>query len=509
MPQEEKMSRLVVVLTWGVATLVAGVGCAKKEATAPAAVDEGAASTEAAGGKIPVTTSSAEARAEFLQGRDLAEKLRVTDSIRHFQKAVSLDPAFALAEFSLATSAPTGKEFFEHLQKAVSLAGKVSRGERLLILATEAGANSNTAKQKEYLDQLVAAYPKDERASFNLGNYYFGRQDFPKAVEHYKRATELAPTSSSAFNALGYAYRSIADYANAEKVFQKYIELIPEDPNPYDSYAELLLKMGRFDESIAEYRKALSIDSNFVNAHLGIAMGLLYMGRPDEAAAELQTLNQKARTDAERRTAIFARTVVKIDGGRMAEALADVDEQYALSEKTNDIRAMALDRGLKGNVLLEMGKPDQARIEFEKGLRLIEGSNLSQEIRDNARLAMHVNLARVALAKKDFATARSEAEEFRKAAGVSANPVQAKLAHELDGVITLAEKNYDRAISELQQASLQDPYNLYRLCRAYQGKGDAARARHFCAQAAEFNDLPNMSYAFIRAKARAGAGKKG
>src|SRR5262245_18670848 len=66
-------------------------------------------------GKIPVTTSSEEARKEFLAGRDLSEKLRITDSISHFDKAISLDPNFALAELNRAQVSPTAKEFFDHL----------------------------------------------------------------------------------------------------------------------------------------------------------------------------------------------------------------------------------------------------------------------------------------------------------------------------------------------------------------------------------------------------------
>ena len=48
-------------------------------------------------GKIPVTTSSVEARKEFLQGRDLLEKLRAQNSIVHFQNATAKDPKFAQA----------------------------------------------------------------------------------------------------------------------------------------------------------------------------------------------------------------------------------------------------------------------------------------------------------------------------------------------------------------------------------------------------------------------------
>jgi tetratricopeptide (TPR) repeat protein len=492
-------------LVLGVAAGLATGGCAKTETPAPEATNQAAAPTPAGGGKIPVTTSSAEARAEFLQGRDLAEKLLITDSNAHFAKAASLDPSFAWAELSLATSAPTGKEFFEHLNKAVSLADKASNGEKLLILATEAGANNNLVKQKEYLDQLVAAYPDDERAHFNLGGYYFGQQDYANAIEHYKKATELAPTYSTAFNILGYAYRQNNDYPNAEKTFQKYIELIPKDPNPYDSYGELLLKMGRFDDSVTQYRKALAIDPNFVGAHQGIAMDLLYAGKPDQAAAELQNITKKARTDGERRTALFALTVVHIDGGKLAKALEDVDKQYVLGEKTSDVPAMAFDNQLKGNILLEMGKPDQARGEFERGLKLTQGSNLSQAIKDNAALVSHYNLARAAVAKKDRAGAKSHADEFRKGASVSKNPAQAKQAHELDGIVALAEKDYDKALAELQQANQQNPQNLYRLCQAYQAKGDAAKAKDSCARAANFNSLPQVNYAFVRTKAKAGA----
>ena len=63
-------------------------------------------------------------------GRDLSEKLQAQESIEHFKKAVTLDPEFASAELALANSAPTAKDFFEHLNKAVALADKTSEGER-------------------------------------------------------------------------------------------------------------------------------------------------------------------------------------------------------------------------------------------------------------------------------------------------------------------------------------------------------------------------------------------
>jgi tetratricopeptide (TPR) repeat protein len=160
-------------------------GCAKKEAGAPAA-DASSPSGRSADGKIPVTTTSPQARAEFVQGQDMVDKLQITNSLDHFRKAIELDPSFAWAELTLAQNSPTGTEFFEHLQKAVALADKASDGERLLILAQQAAANNDAVQQKQYLDQLLAAYPNDERANFAMAGWYFGQQDFPKALEHYR-----------------------------------------------------------------------------------------------------------------------------------------------------------------------------------------------------------------------------------------------------------------------------------------------------------------------------------
>ncbi len=488
------------LLLLGAAAGLTVASCAKKEAPAPAAE----ASPEMK--KVPITTSSEQARAEYLKGRDQFEKLLITDSVAQFQKAIALDADFAMAELALANAAPTGREFFDHLNKAVVLAEKASDGEKLLIMAARAGANNDALKQKDYLDELVRGFPDDERAQFALAGWYFGQQDFTQAIGHYEKATAINPSFTTAWNLMGYAYRQNGDYAKAEKAFQKYVELIPQDPNPYDSYAELLLKMGRFDDSIAQYRKALGIDPNFVNAHQGIAMDLLYQDKPAEAMVEIEEIAKKARTDGERRTGLFAQTVVYIDGGQFAKALENVDRQYSVAEKNNDVGAMAFDRGLKANILLEMGKPDAAKAEFEKGVALVQGSNLSQEIKDNAKNALHYNLARVALSKRDFATANKEAEEFRKGSAASKNPNQARNVHELDGIVALAEKNYDKAIAELAQANQQNPQNLFRLCLAYQGKGDAGKAKEYCGLASNFNTLPNQNLAFVRERAKIGAG---
>ena len=452
-------------------------------------------------GKVPVTTSSEKARKEFLLGQALSDNLQATKSLEHFDKAISLDPTFATAYLARAINSLTTKDFFANIKGAMKNKDHVSEGERLNILAVDAGANGNMASQRQYLERLVEQYPNDERARFTLGTYYFGQQEYSEAIAQFEKSIQLADKFAAAYNILGYAYRQVEQYDKAEKVFKKYTELIPNDPNPYDSYAELLLKMGRFDESIANYRKALVIDPSFTSSEIGLTMNYLYQGKSNLAAKKAQRLHDIARNDGEQRQAFFVEAVVDADGGYFASALRNFDKEYAVGEKIKDVGGMSGDLAAKGNVLLEMGRYDEANDAFQASAKKIAQSDFSSDIKKNTELFTHYNGARIAIARGDIKKGESETEMFRLGAEESKNPNLFRFAHELNGLLALAAKDGDKATTELLQANQLDPYNLYRISLAYDLKGDKAHAKEFCKKAAEFNSLPSLNYAFIRSKA--------
>jgi tetratricopeptide (TPR) repeat protein len=432
----------------------------------------------------------------------LGENLRAHDSRQFLSQAAAKDPSFALAHYNLALSAPTAKGFFEHLKEAVALSEEASDGERLMILGLQAGANADTKLQRDYYEKLAAAYPRDERAHFLLGGAYFGQQDYGKAIGEYKKSVELAPDYAPAYNLLGYALRAEGQFQEAEQAFKKYIHLIPNDPNPYDSYAELLMKIGRFDESIAMYRKALVTDPHFAPSRFGIASNLMFQGKHDAARAEAWKLHQAARNDGERRTAFFSAAVSYADEGKFDQAVKELEKEYAVAEKINDAASMSADLVAMGDVLLEAGKPEEARQRYSKALELQQGSDLSPEVKENARLLHEYKLGRVAVRSNDLATARKHAQAFLTGASAKNNDAEIKQAHELNGAIALQEKKFDQAIAELSRGNQQDPYTLYQLALAYQGKGNEGKAAAYFEQAALQHTLPTLNYAFVRMKAK-------
>ena len=486
------------------------IGCT--QAKTDSARESGAAGSEDSGGvasgggaKVPVTTKSEEAKKIYDEGLALFDQLRFHDARQKFQAAAAKDPDFAMAHYQLALTSPSNKEFVAHTKQAVALAGTASEGERLAILGLQAGANSDPAKSFEYAKEAVQKFPGDERARQTLAFNYSARQEYEKAVDELNKAIEINPEFSPAYNSLGYAYRPLNRNAEAEKAFKKYIELVPGDPNPYDSYAELLMKTGRFDESIAQYRKALSIDPHFTNSYYGIASDLMYQGNHPQAIAEAEKLTGAARNDGDRRLALFTKSLVYADQGKTDLAVKELEKEYALDSKIGDPAQMAQDVSGIAIILVDAGKPDQAQKRFQEALDLQLKSSLPAEAKEDAQLAHHYNLGRVALAKNDPAAAKSHAEQYLKGAEAKQNDFRIRQAHELAGQIAAKEKNFDQAISHLEQASQQDPYVVYLLAQAYQGKGDKAKASELFKQAAEFNTLPTLDYVLIRTKAQKAA----
>jgi tetratricopeptide (TPR) repeat protein len=460
-------------------------GCAKKEE-----------------GKIEISTMSSEAKNDFLQGRDLAEKLRGRESLQYFENALSQDKDFAIAYYYHALANPTTKGFFEDLNNAVAKMDRASEGEKLLIQSLKAASDGDQKLQEEHLKKLVEIYPDDERAQNQLGQFYFGQQKYDLAVEHLKKSTEINPKYSSSFNMLGYSYRNLGNYDEAEAAFKKYIELIPDDPNPYDSYAELLLKLGRFEESITNYKKALEINPGFFNSIMGISNDLIFLKKYDEALANSDNGYQVAKNDGERRFALFTKVLAYVDEGNTDGALGELQKEYDIAKNINDAGNMTADLNAMGNVLYEAGKYDEANAKYEESLSTMEGSNLANEVKENTRRLSLYNKGSISLMTGKIDDAKKLAADFSRQASDANNTFQIWLSHFLNGMIALKEEKYKDAISEFEKSNRQNPQTYYYMAVAYSKDGNSAEAKKYAEKCVNFNSLLNLNQPFVTNKAK-------
>jgi tetratricopeptide (TPR) repeat protein len=369
-------------------------------------------------GKIPITTSSDQALQNFKQGRDLFEKLRFPDSRSYFEKAVEADPNFAMGYLYLALTVPSAKEYFENIKKAKNAMSNATEAEQMWILGSEAGFIGDPAKQEQLYIKMVGMYPNDERARMLLGNFYFGQQQYDRAINEYDEVKKINPEFSQVYNQLGYSYRFLKQYDNAEKAFKKYIELIPDDPNPYDSYAEFLMKVGRYEESIAQYRNALKYDVTFAPSYIGIATDNNFLGRYDQAREAAQDLYENAVNDGQRRAAHFAMAASYVDEGNLDMAMAEIQKQMVLAKQIDDAANISGDLVNIGNLMLEKGDPESALADYKLAMDVVQESDLSEDLKKNNRLGFLFNEARVALDKGDFVKAKANQKEYAERKGL-------------------------------------------------------------------------------------------
>lgn len=447
--------------------------------------------------EVPVTTKSKEALNFFLSGRDKMENQELVASSALFDKAIQKDPDFAMAYLYRALSGGGYIVVRKNLDKAVSLADKVSPGERQEILFIQANADGNGVKQKEYLDQLLASFPSDKRVQEDAGQYYYTINEFQKALDHFKKATELDKNYAPVYNMIGYCESALNNYPEAEKAFQTYIRLVPNSPNPYDSYAELLLKMGKYDESITQYKKALEKDPTFTSSLAGIGNNYVFKQDFTTARKYYQEYYDKAPIVNGKLDALFLKAITYIHEGNTKEADSAFNEYRALAEKENLIPNLINSYASEGFTYTERGNAAEGKKYFEKAIDLIGKSNLPEATKENLTTNSMLWRFYYLTANGDLNNAIAESEKCKAKIESRKNPGEEMYLNSLMGLLEIKKGDYDKAISYLSQADNQDPWTWYYTALAYKMKGDKENSAKLFSKITKCN-VNSLNLALVR-----------
>lgn len=459
----------------------------------------------ASDGKMPLTTSSSEAREAYLQAMQYMDKVQPEKARPLFEQAVAADPDFIMAYVGLARSQGVIKDTRTIMKKVVEMSTtvKMSDGETVFIQGLVAAINGDGATFVANTKKLGEMYPNDERVQLQLGGYYFGNSQYPEAIETFERGLQANPEFVPIYNLLGYSYRAMKQEKEAAATFKKAIELDPDNPNAYDSYAELLLKMGQYDTSIEAYEHALKIEPLFPSAQIGIAANLMHMGRHEEARMRLRKINDIAPNDGVRSGVCWALAVTYADEGNLDKAMEELNNNYELSAKIHDTSAMSIDLNNMGRVLIEAGKYEDAASKYSEAVAIIEESDVAQRNKEFTRAGNMYNESLIALMEGNTAEAKTIATAFKAEVERLAPPGQffPRRIHELFGVIALVEHDFDTALAELNQSDTTDVRNMYRIAQVYEGAGMQEEAREWYGHVVTYRGSLNFDYSFVRHKA--------
>ncbi len=450
--------------------------------------------------KVPITTSSDEAREAFLTGRALFDSLHRTESLSYFKRAVELDPDFAMGFVLLAAASPTAVQFFEAVANAEATGPGVSAGEQLIVDALVAGSRNDQTGQIDALNGLLSSYPDDERVHNRLATFYNTQQNFAQAIRHYQKAVSINPSFAGAFNSMGYAHRSNDDLESAKVAFARYIELLPDEANPYDSYAELLMEMGQYDESIANYRKSLAIDRNFAASYAGISINESLRGDSVSALEAAAQMRSVARTAEEKQAAIFATVACHLFAGNIDGAIAAAEEMYAVAAADGNEAAMGDVREYMGDIMLADGDGVRALAYYVDALGRRQKADINAARKAQAKRTHLFKTAIAAMISGDNETATDLVAKYKRAAEENGTSFERRRVHEHAAYLAMLNENNATVVAELALADKLDPIVLYWSAVANRDAGNNGKARDLAYRAAHRNTL-SANLPFFRADA--------
>jgi len=145
------------------------------------------------------TTPSLEALQALSAGRKALNNGDYAASVLSFQRAIALDPNFAVAYASLAASyGDLGERSLAvtNAKKAYELRERTSEREKFqLEVSYDWLVTGDLEKAREVSELFVQTYPRDSDAHFNLGNIYDNLGQYEKGLAQARESLQLEPDS--------------------------------------------------------------------------------------------------------------------------------------------------------------------------------------------------------------------------------------------------------------------------------------------------------------------------
>jgi tetratricopeptide (TPR) repeat protein len=123
---------------------------------------------------------------------------------------------------------------------------------RLLLSKPNAGPAAGEAAKKEFQQELEID-PSNAGAEYVLGELAREDSQWPEAIQHFSRATELDAGFGDAFLGLGTTLLSAKRFADAIPPLEMAIKLEPRNPGAHYSLATALTRAGRKQDADREF----------------------------------------------------------------------------------------------------------------------------------------------------------------------------------------------------------------------------------------------------------------
>ena len=320
-----------------------------------------------------ITTGSIEAYRHYAEGIDLHQRLKEREAIPRLEKAVEVDPSFAMALAKLSIiygNLNRPRESDEYAKRALDLGDRLTTRERLYI----EGVYYSRRARPEMIARAMAAYrkavelfPDYEGARQNLALLAVALGQDDEAIAQFEELRRLGGTFPGTFNGLAAAYVRQGNFARGYEVYQDFLRRFPDSATGYSNLGSLLVAWGKLDEALQAFSKAAAVGGTQPTLYGQFAVALL-----QERWADADAFAQKTAALAEpygKLVGWVSRAQIPLYQGRSREALRLLDQ----GGRSLEPPWTAVGSIFVGQLWLKRGEPARAMAAAERGRREAKG----------------------------------------------------------------------------------------------------------------------------------------
>jgi eukaryotic-like serine/threonine-protein kinase len=443
-------------------------------------------------------TPNLEAYALYSKGVERARGRQNTEALALLEKAIELDPQFAMAHarigYVYAVEWNLPEKAVPYLKRAFELSARLTDRDKLYIAGWYAIAKLEYPSAIRTFRLITTTYPTDVEALVRLGLLLRGEEQLEEAVDVFTRARQVDPNSRDINDALAGIYAELGRQSDALASAERLTTLAPHEPSAFTTLGLVHQWAGRYEEARTAYSNALALNPNFEVALVRLGNVHFQTGRYREAIRLYRRFIEIAPSDLERSRGY----------GRIAQvyrSLGDLSKTAAAAQQELRYEPTAVFNSLA--VALARGEKKQAA-QFEADLGRY--AQTSRGVRTSPRYLAYFQ-GYIALE-----TGNSEAavQHFREALQHRPPIWATDVFEDCLALAYLKLGRVDSAIEELQrilQLNPRYPLASFHLAQALERKGQlveaqAAYRRFLDAWSEADEDIPAVRIAKQRVRSR-------
>jgi tetratricopeptide (TPR) repeat protein/TolB-like protein len=399
-----------------------------------------------------ITTSSIEAYRYYAEGINFHERGLSSQAVPLLEKAIEIDPNFAMAYVKLAVVSSNLGLFDksdDFAKRAVELTDRLTTRERYYIEGLYYGLRPETrGRSIEAYKQGLSLHPEHQASRHNLALHLFTLERFSEGIEQSEELLRRGTSNPTTYENLMDMLVHTGNVRRALEVAEDLVRRQPDSAVGLRTLGSALIAVGRLDDARAAYEKSEALDPLDFAARLGKRSVALLQERWADAQAVNEEL-ARSPSPFQRRLGLVGEGLIAAAHGRGQATLDFWDRAARVDGLAPPLRAFTRNR--QAMMLLRQGKAAPALALAE--LALPDARNRDQEFETLQLLAVaQAGVGRRADSEKTLTLLEARAK-------ILPSDREQRRVHWARGEIALMQGDATTAAAELTTAWKMLPVN--------------------------------------------------